>query len=135
MIWQSFVVPILATGVLFGLFYLIRLLLLDALFLYNFWLAVAVGLIFIFLFVLIGYFPLTVFLVGWDENSIIDLQKAVKMSGASKAIIVPLKTVIVKASKHAKMHNRFKYDETEAFQEARRIMELRDLKREEQLRW
>lgn len=133
MIWQTFIAPSLATIILFGGFTLFKIFMFDWLFTVNFWLAVALGLVFIFGLVLFGYFPLTVFLGGWDENSIADMKKAVKMAGASKIIVVPATFLIFKAAKRAKLHNRFKYDENEAYKEIREIMRIRNQNREHQL--
>lgn len=133
MLWQTFVAPILATGVLYGFFMLLKILFFDRMFEVNFWLTVALGLVAIFALVLIGYFPLTVLLGGWDENSISDMRKAVKMSGASKLVVVPITGMVFKTAKKAKLHNKFKYDETEAFKELRRIMDKRNTNREDQL--
>jgi hypothetical protein len=51
------------------------------------------------------------------------------LAGPSKFIVVPLSSLIFKAAKKAPLHNRFRYDETDAIQEIKELIDLRNLNR------
>jgi hypothetical protein len=125
MAWQSFVVPPVSTGILYGVFLLLKILFIDLLFSWNFWGALVIGLLFIFILVFVLYFPLTVLLGGWDDNSVEDFKKVVTMAGPSRFIISPMSKIILKIIPHSKLHNKFKYDEREAFEELEDLIKIR----------
>jgi O-antigen/teichoic acid export membrane protein len=129
MIWQTIMVPIISTAILYSIFLLLKLLLLDALFAWSFWGTLVIGLILIMILVFGFYFPFTALLGGWDDNSLRDLSLAVKMSGISRILVLPMTKLIFKIAPKSSLHNRFKYDEHEAFQEIQELMEIREQNR------
>ncbi|MBD3351021.1 MAG: hypothetical protein GF364_06005 [Candidatus Lokiarchaeota archaeon] len=133
MVWQTFVVPTLSTATLFITFYILKVTALEALMDINFYLALVLGIVVLAALALGVYFPLTVLLGGWDDNSIRDFRKVAKMSGPSKIIVVPMSKLIFKTVSISPLHNKFKYDETEAYKEIRELMELRDENRKKLL--
>ncbi|MBN2150123.1 MAG: hypothetical protein JW839_01630 [Candidatus Lokiarchaeota archaeon] len=130
MTWQTFVAPSLSCGILFGVFTALKLLVLDPLMKWNFIVAIAIGIAGIAVLVFTFYFPLTVLLGGWDDNSISDFKRVVKMTGPSKILVNPIAKMIFKTVPIARLHNRFKYDESEAFAELKELVALRDENRE-----
>ncbi|MHA1717732.1 MAG: hypothetical protein ACTSXP_18975, partial [Promethearchaeota archaeon] len=127
MIWQGIVVPILSCGILFSIFLIFKALFLDLLFSFNFILAIIIGIVFLAALVLVFYFPLTVFLGGWDKNSIRDFMKVKKMAGPSKILVVPIANSVFFTAQHAKLHDRFRFDDREAYQELKDLIKIRDL--------
>ena len=81
----------------------------------------------IFCFVLPVYLwiPGTVFLGGWDDASVRSFEKAAKISGVGKFIAVPMFKSINWAAKHARLHGRFKMDDSAAAREAEELMALK----------
>jgi hypothetical protein len=68
------------------------------------------------------YTPLTAIFGGWDDASIQFFQVAARISGPSRFIAVPMAKVLAWAARHSPLHNRFKFDNTGALQEARDLM-------------
>lgn len=134
MFWQTFMVPIISTACLYGVFLSLKLLFLDSLFLWSFWGTLIIGLILILILVMGFYFPLTAFLGGWDDNSIRDLRMTLKMSGISRLFVLPMTKLVFKVAPKSRLHNRFKYDETDAFQEIKELVMTKDLNRENTLK-
>lgn len=130
MVWQTFVAPAVATAILYTIFYLLRNLVLVHMWGWNFILTLIIAVIVLMIMVFAFYFPLTVFLGGWDENSIRDFRKIEKMSGPSRFLVTPMARIIFKTVPHAKLHNRFKYDEKEALREIKELMQERNKNRE-----
>ncbi|MEX2682443.1 MAG: hypothetical protein Q6373_012650 [Candidatus Sigynarchaeota archaeon] len=126
MTWQTFVAPSLSCGILFVVFVTLKISVLDPLMRWNTIVAIAIGIAGIAILVFTFYFPLTVLLGGWDDNSISDFRKVVKMTGPSKIIVNPIAKMIFKTVPVARLHNRYKYDETEAFVELKELVALRD---------
>ena len=89
--------------------------------------------VFVVILVIFGYFPLTVFLGGWDHNSIEHLEKAVLLSGASVLLVKPLTYFILKAKDHAKLHDRFGFNEDDALKDIYYLMNTREINRIEKL--
>ncbi|MHA1682740.1 MAG: hypothetical protein ACTSUE_17505 [Promethearchaeota archaeon] len=129
MIWQTFIAPAAATATLFTIFWLFKVLFLEILFAWNFYAALGVGIGFLMILVLILYFPLTVSLGGWDENSMRDFRKAVKMSGPSKGLVRMIAKGVFWAERRASWHNRFKYNDDGVFREIQELVETRDRNR------
>lgn len=76
------------------------------------------------------YFPLTVYLGGWDKNSIRDFEKVYQMAGPSKFLVYPMARAIFKSAKSARLHNRFLFDSTEAEREIAEILAVRTKSRQ-----
>ncbi|MBD3187403.1 hypothetical protein GF325_11280 [Candidatus Bathyarchaeota archaeon] len=127
--WQTLAVPIMSTAILFSIFWVFKALFLDFLLDFNFYMAIAIGLIFLIVLVLLVYFPITVLLGGWDDNSIRDFKKAIKMAGPSRGIARIIGVGVFNAVKISKLHNRFKYDDTGAVKELKELVETRDQNR------
>jgi hypothetical protein len=134
--YQTIVVPAAACGILFGVFELFKILFLNSMWTSPllgdnaFWFTLVFAVILMVLLVLGFYFPLTMLLGGWDDNSIRDLRAAVKMCGPSRLIVVPMTKLLFKAMPHSKLHNRFKFPEAEAVQEIEELIAIRDANRE-----
>ncbi|MEX2719039.1 MAG: hypothetical protein Q6370_022310 [Candidatus Sigynarchaeota archaeon] len=71
------------------------------------------------------WIPGTVFLGGWDEASVNSFEKAAKISGVGKFIANPMFKSIKWAASHARLHGRFKMDDTQARREAEELMALK----------
>ena len=71
------------------------------------------------------YFPLTAVLGGWDEGHYSDFAKCVKMAGPSKFIVVSIFKAVKYFGKKSPLNNKFIYDRTEAEQEARELLLLK----------
>ncbi|MHA1392200.1 MAG: hypothetical protein ACTSRZ_01750 [Promethearchaeota archaeon] len=87
-----------------------------------------VGTIILILMIFAGaifYFPLTVILGGWDDETILLFKKAMKMSGPSKGLTYILYKAIESAIKHSKLHNKFGMDPKEAKLEAMELLEMK----------
>jgi hypothetical protein len=132
--WQTFGVPIISTLTLYGTFETLKFFLLDKMWQWSFIGTLIVGFIIILLLVFIFYFPLTVLLGGWDDNSIRDLRAGIKMSGPSKPIVTTLTKLVFVVLPHSKLHNKYKYDETDAFREIQELANERDINREKLLK-
>jgi uncharacterized protein (DUF2384 family) len=52
------------------------------------------------------------------------------MSGPSKIIVIPLTKLIFKVLPHSKLHNKFKFDEKEAFKEIYELIAVRNYNRD-----
>jgi len=130
MAFQSLVAPIGSTSILLGVFIGLKNLLLDRLWSWSFIGTLIIGVVIILVLVLCLYFPLTILLGGWDDNSIRDLKAAVKMSGPSKVLTKPMIWFIFKVLPYSKLHNKHKFDESEAVRQIRELIQLRDINRE-----
>lgn len=126
MTWQTLVVPAVSCAILFGIFITLKATVLDLLLSWNFFVALGLGIFVMGVLVFTFYFPLTVLLGGWDENSVRDFKKVVHMSGPSKFIVAPIARLVFKTVPRAKLHNRFKFDDTAAIQELRELVVLRE---------
>ncbi len=127
--WQSFAVPAISTTILYFTFRLLKKLILDPLLAWNFYVMMAVALVLMILLVMGLYFPLTALLGGWDDNSIRDMRKAVKMSGLSRLLVVPMTKLVFWIAPKSKLHNRYKIDETDALREIEELIETRNKNR------
>jgi len=127
--WQTFGVPIIATAVLYSVFSGFKTLVLDKLWAWSFWGTIIIAVLFLIILVFSFYFPLTVLLGGWDDNSVRDLRMAVKMSGPSKVLTIPMTYLVFKTVKISKLHNKYKYDESEAFKELKELIAEREINR------
>ncbi len=132
--WQGVAVPLLSTLILYGIFLGLKNALIDRLWSWSFWGTLIVGIIFMVILVLGLYFPLTMLLGGWDDNSVRDLKAAVKMCGHSRIIVVPLTKLLFKVMPYSKLHNKFKYDESGAFEELMELNQIRELGRQKTLK-
>jgi hypothetical protein len=129
-VFQTFIAPILATTLIYG----IGSIYISTVFyaLTNLWNMMAAMFITIIIFLMLApffiYFPITGLLGGWDEGSLQTLSRAVKISGPGKFFSIPMYKILVWVTQRSKLHNRFKIDEKIALQEARELMELRNSK-------
>jgi hypothetical protein len=95
--------------------------------------AVALSFPILFLALIFSYFPLSVLLGGWDEYQIHTFEQAVKISGPSKILFVPVLKIIKKCAKLASkigVHGKFSIPYKQAHIE---IVELMELKRETEI--
>ncbi len=80
------------------------------------------------------YFPLTAVLGAWDDHALDILQKARKISGPGKLLVVPLYNIVHFFAMRSKLHNRYQLDESQAQKEAKELMELRNQNAVEKVR-
>ncbi|MFX0102136.1 MAG: hypothetical protein ACFFCS_21400 [Candidatus Hodarchaeota archaeon] len=125
-VWQTLVVPIATTAILYGIFTFFKETLLWTLMEINFYLALGLAVVVLFILVFGLYFPITIILGGWDDNSVRDFVKAVKMAGPSKFLVVGLKKNVLAVAKKAKLHNKFKIDDEAAYRELVELVALRE---------
>jgi len=98
---------------------------LDAL---GFNLAVTIFSPVLFLVAIIVFFPLSVLLGGWDDYQLFTFQEAVKLSGPSKIIFIPLLKVLKKCAEIGRKwgtHGRFPIPYKKAHIEISELMELK----------
>jgi hypothetical protein len=133
MIWQTLVVPIVSTLILYGIFSFLNIIILRPLMEWNLIIALVIAMIVIIVLSLAFFFPLTVYLGGWDDNSIRDFRKVEKMAGPSTFIVRPMAKLIFKTVKISPLHNRFALDSTEAEKEIREILQIREESRKKMI--
>ncbi len=75
------------------------------------------------------YFPLTGFFGAWDDGTMNILKKATKMSGPGRFFASPMYNMLSRFTKRSKLHGRFGIDDSEALQEARELMAVKNSKR------
>jgi len=100
----------------------------------GFNLAVSLSTPVLFLVATFMYFPLTVLLGGWDDYQLFTFQEAVKLSGPSKIIFIPLFKLLKKCAEFGRKigtHGRFPIPFEKAHKE---ILELMELKRATKLK-
>ena len=90
--------------------------------------------IFIIIIPFFVYFPLTGLFGAWDDSSLEIMRKATKMSGPGKFLTLPMYKLIKIAIKRSKLHGRFAMDDSDALQEARELMKLKNQNREKKVR-
>jgi hypothetical protein len=127
--WQTFGVPILATLILFSVFQMLRIFVLNRFFDQYFYLTLTVAFILLLVLGFFFYFPLTVILGGWDNNSIRDFSLARKMAGPSTFIVAPIYYLVMIATRISPLHNRFTLDTTKAYKELEELVEIREKNR------
>jgi hypothetical protein len=81
--------------------------------------------IFCFLVPIFLWIPGTVLLGGWDTGSVLSFEKATRISGPGRFIANPMFNSIKWAVSRARLHGRFKVDDTLARKEATELMELK----------
>jgi hypothetical protein len=74
------------------------------------------------------YIPITTLLGVWDNGSVESFQKAAKIAGFAKILVVPMLKILEKTIPFAKLHNRFAMNDSEALQEARDLMKIKELR-------
>ncbi|MFX0098750.1 MAG: hypothetical protein ACFFCS_04155 [Candidatus Hodarchaeota archaeon] len=83
-------------------------------------------LVYQFIAMLIVYFPAIVILGGFDDGAEEIMRKTEKMSGVGRIIVTPMYRIMKWAARHTRLHNRFAFDDTEALQEARELMVIKN---------
>ena len=124
--WQTFFAPLTSTAILFSIFYTLKEVVLLPLFEINMILSLVIAVLVLLVMVIFFYFPLTVLLGGWDDNSLRDFRRAEKMSGPSKILVKPIGKSIYWAAKRAKLHNWKKIPDEAAIKELRELVATRD---------
>jgi heme/copper-type cytochrome/quinol oxidase subunit 2 len=94
-----------------------------------FYLTLTVAFILLLVLGFFFYFPLTVILGGWDNNSIRDFSLARKMAGPSTFIVAPIYYLVMIATRISPLHNRFTLDTTKAYKELEELVEIREKNR------
>jgi hypothetical protein len=120
--WQTVVVPVLSCLILMCItlpaYYFIYLPMAAQ---YGFLIAAIPLIIIMIVVALVGYYPVTALLGGWDTGSIEEFEKVVKISGPSKGIVRPMFALIKKASKLSPLHNKFRLDDEAAVRESQEL--------------
>jgi hypothetical protein len=127
--WQSFGAPIIATVVLYLTFSILKIVIIQPIWDWNFYVGVVVAILGLMFLVFAFYFPLTVLLGGWDDNSLNDFKKIQSMVGPSGFLVRPMAKMIFMTVPKAKLHNKFRLDlelERLAFQEMEELRELKE---------
>ncbi|GAB4309747.1 MAG: hypothetical protein Kow0069_09300 [Promethearchaeota archaeon] len=127
--WQTFVAPAAATFLTWGAFRLLILVAFDGLLAWNFVAGLVLAVAALVALALVLYFPLTVLLGGWDDNSLRDFRRAREMAGPSKVVVVPLERLVSAAARRARLHGRFEIDDADATLELAELVALRDSNR------
>ena len=125
-LWQTFVAPVVSGAILaLGLFTFILFgfpVIENA---WGFFAALGIAIAFLILVLLFGYLPLTVFLGGWDTESLREFKNAARMSGPSKFFVWPMYLLTEAVSKKTRMFNRFPIKYDEAIKEARELLQIK----------
>lgn len=122
----------IASVVTFALCFLVKLLVFDTLYpLVGFIVAAIPSIVFMFLVLLFGYFPLTALLGGWDDVNLAEFRKAVVMAGPSKILVAPVYLIVEWACRRSKYHGRFAMDVGGVIQDAIELLEIKRVKREQ----
>nr|MDO8114538.1 hypothetical protein [Candidatus Sigynarchaeota archaeon] len=79
------------------------------------------------------YAPLTALFGGWDDGTLKMFKIAAKISGPSKFITIPMSKALEWTAKRSRLHNRFRFDDAGALQEAKELMEQKNLFRKEKI--
>jgi len=125
-VWPTLGAPLLSLGIVLLINIILKRLIYDQILQSNgFFFASIPAIIIIFFMGAFVYFPLTAVLGGWDEGNYRDFRKCVKMSGPSKFLVAPIFKVVKFFGKKSPLYNRFKYNRTEAEEEAVELMEMK----------
>jgi len=127
-VWQTFIAPLLASMIeaLYVLAIMTYVFPQLASLISNETLAAILMLILgIFTGPFIVFFPVFAFLGGWDDNALVILERAIKLSGPSKPIILYIQFVSLKITKISPLHNRFPVDYTGGEEEIEELMKER----------
>jgi uncharacterized membrane protein len=132
--YQTYVGPIIATLIIYiiGRGY-IRLIFNPLVLKYGMIIAIIPSILFLVSVVIFLFFPLTGLLGVWDKGSIETLRRAVLISGPGKIFSVPAFKILEKAIKISKLHGKFEIDDSEAIQEARELMIIKNQNREKKI--
>ncbi len=134
-LWQTFVAPLLASACVLAIasvFYFVAYIpIKDAFGTLPAVLCIAVFGIIITPFYI--YAPLTAIFGGWDDGTLRLFKTAAKISGPSRFITIPMVKVLEWTAKRSRLHNRFKFDDSGAVQEARELMELKNKHQEKKI--
>lgn len=127
-VWQTWVAPLFSASIISGIAYLIYLSVFVPLFANYGMIPALISMIILGVIVLplFVYGPLTVFFGSWDTFSMDTMRRAVKISGPSKILTIPMFKLLEWTVKISPFHNRFAQDATEATQEARELMEMKN---------
>ena len=134
-VWQTWIAPAISALINYGFTYLIYLFIFIPLnqtygMIPALITMIVLGVVILPVFV---YTPLTVFFGGWDEESLATMKRAVKISGPSKFLTVPMYKILELMVKISPLHNKFVFDATEAIKEARELMEIKNTHMEKKL--
>ena len=77
------------------------------------------------------YFPLTAIFGGWDDASLKEFRKVVKISGPSKFIVTGMYKMLKKLCKMSPLHNKFPLDDEAALRESRELDIIKEESRED----
>ncbi|MBD3187636.1 hypothetical protein GF325_12450 [Candidatus Bathyarchaeota archaeon] len=90
--------------------------------------------IFILIIPFFVYFPLTGVFGAWDDGNIEVLRKATRMSGPGKLFSLPMYKSLLFIARKSPLHGKFVLDDTEALEEARDLMRMKNMNRKTKVR-
>ena len=123
---------VLAAVATYGLCYMVYETLFQVVLnLYGFYVAAVICMIIFFIFLLLGYFPMTAFFGGWDDENLAEFEKAAYMSGPSKAFVLPVFKLVKFSCKRSKLHNKFAPDMETIERQARELLVIKRMNRDE----
>ncbi len=127
-LWQCFGAPALAALGAYGLGWVGKKVFFDPLHAND---KTMIGLVLMFIWavslIIFFYFPMTALLGGWDKNNLHDFEKAMVMSGPSKPLVWLMYKSVEVPARHAKLHNKFGIDASEAEEEAWELLQLKHI--------
>lgn len=74
------------------------------------------------------FFPLTVLLGSWDDETLETFRRATRMAGMGKLFMVPMVAILTWVAARSPLHGRFSMDNSAAIREARELMVLKNEK-------
>ncbi len=126
-LWQAFGAPGIMAGIACGSAFLYYLLVYKPM--AHAWGAIIalipMAIVFCFCLPILFWIPGTVLLGAWDDGSVRAFEKAMRISGVGKFLVVPMYKGMMWAIPRARLHGRFKMDDSDALREAGELMELK----------
>ncbi len=123
---------VLSALITYGLCYMIYqtlfMYLLDS---FGFYVAAVICMILFFVFLLLGYFPMTALFGGWDDENLAEFEKAAYMSGPSKVFVMPVFKLVKYTSKKSKLHNKFAPKMETIERQARELLAIKRANRDD----
>src|SRR5271157_3106386 len=121
-VWQTIGAPLISAITFYAVDYCAVLFILDPLKVtIGFFPAVIITLLAMIEFALV-YFGLSALLGGWDKNTLREFEKATRMSGPSKFMVLPIFFITKKCDQISPFHDKYGISADEAIQEARELL-------------
>ncbi|MFX0099829.1 MAG: hypothetical protein ACFFCS_09610 [Candidatus Hodarchaeota archaeon] len=129
--WQTFAVPALCSVSCMGIALLAyNYILLPLKEQVGFLIALIPFMIIMIMVAIYVYFPLTALFGGWDDASLEEFRKVVKISGPSKFIVANMYKMLLALCKRSPLHNKFPLDDEAALRESRELDVIKEQSRD-----